>query len=167
MVAGRPVDRVHCIGRPGHPALSDGGLRRVRATADDRIRADATPVLLSGRQVDLHPAKPPQHLPGPRGGRPTRAGYSLPGGRALPRGADDLTRRQVPRLLPRERRVVALAPDIGKCGEATMSLASGTRLGPYEVLSPLGTGGMGEVYRRAIRGLEERARLRCPCGAQR
>src|SRR2546423_11878250 len=27
-----------------------------------------------------------------------------------------------------------------------MSLASGTRLGPYEVLAPIGEGGMGEVY---------------------
>src|SRR5215469_904106 len=28
-----------------------------------------------------------------------------------------------------------------------MNLVTGTRLGPYEVLSPLGAGGMGEVYR--------------------
>ena len=28
-----------------------------------------------------------------------------------------------------------------------MTLPSGTRLGPYEVLSPIGAGGMGEVYK--------------------
>src|SRR5213593_4907922 len=28
-----------------------------------------------------------------------------------------------------------------------MALAAGTRLGPHEIVSPLGAGGMGEVYR--------------------
>jgi serine/threonine protein kinase len=28
-----------------------------------------------------------------------------------------------------------------------MSLASGVRLGPYEIVSAVGAGGMGEVYR--------------------
>jgi serine/threonine protein kinase len=28
-----------------------------------------------------------------------------------------------------------------------MTIATGTRLGPYEIISPIGAGGMGEVYR--------------------
>ena len=35
----------------------------------------------------------------------------------------------------------------GKIIRYCMPLAPGTRLGPYEILAPIGAGGMGEVYK--------------------
>jgi hypothetical protein len=41
-----------------------------------------------------------------------------------------------------------------------MSLALGSRLGPYEVLSPLGAGGMGGVFRARDTRLEKQPKRR-------
>src|SRR5438128_5438994 len=43
---------------------------------------------------------------------------------------------------------------------ASMSLAPNTRLGPYEVLGPLGAGAMGEVYRARDTRLERTVALK-------
>src|SRR5689334_22103885 len=41
-----------------------------------------------------------------------------------------------------------------------MPLATGTRLGPYEVLGALGKGGMGEVYRAIDTGLKRQVAIK-------
>ena len=50
-----------------------------------------------------------------------------------------MVRRQTPRIVANLLVGIIIAP--------RMALASGTRLGSYEIQSPLGAGGMGEVYR--------------------
>jgi serine/threonine protein kinase len=39
-------------------------------------------------------------------------------------------------------------------------IASGTKLGPYEIISPLGAGGMGEVYRARDTRLDRTAAIK-------
>jgi serine/threonine protein kinase len=46
-----------------------------------------------------------------------------------------------------------------------MSLAAGSRLGPYEILAPLGVGGMGEVYRAKDTKLKRDVALKVLPGA--
>src|SRR5918992_4842357 len=41
-----------------------------------------------------------------------------------------------------------------------MSLPGGTRLGPYEIVAPLGAGGMGEVYRASDSRLKRQVAIK-------
>ena len=42
-----------------------------------------------------------------------------------------------------------------------MMMTAGTRLGPYEILAPIGAGGMGEVYRARDTRLERDVAIKC------
>ena len=67
------------------------------------------------------------------------------GSRWFPRRSHDEVRRGTRWRRPRRAsRPLHSSPMVGS---APMPLASGARLGPFEVLEPLGAGGMGEVYR--------------------
>src|SRR5262245_61208008 len=59
--------------------------------------------------------------------------------------------------LPRTRMVatsIKSPPDAGSFSPFRMSVSAGTRLGPYEIVSGIGAGGMGEVYRARDTRLE-------------
>ncbi len=43
-----------------------------------------------------------------------------------------------------------------------MAVPPGSRLGPYEILSPIGAGGMGEVYRARDPGLGREVAIKVP-----
>src|SRR5262249_53828406 len=65
---------------------------------------------------------------------------------------DDALRREVQAMLTARNQAASFmeAPALEMAAELKareMEIPSGTRLGPYEILAPVGAGGMGQVYR--------------------
>jgi eukaryotic-like serine/threonine-protein kinase len=54
----------------------------------------------------------------------------------------------------------AAASTVATIGFASMSLSAGARIGPYEIVAPLGAGGMGEVYRATDSNLKRQVAIK-------
>jgi len=80
---------------------------------------------------------------------------------------DGELRQQVESLLARDNskdNVVEAAVAQAVDHESQAALQAGTRLGPYEILAPIGAGGRGEVYRALDSGLGRRCSAEGPAG---